>query len=316
MASPHVITSAENERRQPFIAFHPSYVYPLPPGHRHPMIKYELLPQQLLYEGVVDEQDFFEPGILEKNLLLPAHNETFVERLLNLELTEKEVRRIGLPMSAELVERELRIIEGTRRTAEIAMKIGIAFNIAGGTHHAGSDWGEGFCLLNDQAVAADYLLKAYDMTKVLILDLDVHQGNGTAEIFSNEPRVFTFSMHAANNFPFRKEDSDLDIGLKDDTKGPEYLDILKTQLDFLFKEIKPEFVFYQAGADVLDTDKLGKLSLTKDDIRQRDAMVFSYCKAYNTPVQVGTGGGYAQRVADIVDVHSNTFKEGISAFLL
>lgn len=304
------------ENRLPFVAYHPVYVHPLPPGHRHPMIKYELLPEQLLYEGVLAETDFFEPEVLDKELLFPVHTREFAERLLNQELTVKEIRRIGLPMNDKLVERELRIIEGTRVTAEIALKIGIAFNIAGGTHHAGSDWGEGFCLLNDQAVAADYLVKTYALEKVLILDLDVHQGNGTAEIFEQEPRIYTFSMHAANNFPFRKEKSDLDIGLQDGTLGPEYLRILEEQLEFLFGEVKPKFVFYQAGADVLETDKLGKLSLTKEDIRQRDALVFHYCKTHNVPVQVGTGGGYAQRVADIVDVHSTTFKEGISSILM
>lgn len=304
----------QDDKLLPYIAFHPIYVHPLPPGHRHPMIKYDLLPQQLLYEGVAVESDFFAPEMMDPAFLSPTHKKSYVERLLNQQLTEKEIRRIGLPMSKQLVDRELRIIQGTWETAEIALKIGIAFNIAGGTHHAGSDWGEGFCLLNDQAIAASLLIKKHHLNKVLILDLDVHQGNGTAEIFQDNETVFTFSMHAQNNFPFRKQKSDLDIGLKDGTEGAEYLAILKEQLDFLFEKIHPEFVFYQAGADVLDTDKLGKLSLSREDIRQRDALVFQYCKQYQVPVQVGTGGGYAQRVADIVDVHSNTFKEGIAAF--
>ncbi len=297
-----------------YIAYHSSYRLPLPEGHRYPMLKYELIPEQLLYEGVIAEEDIFEPDFLDTRYLIPVHDEEYVKRVLSLNLNRKEVRRIGLPVNDALIERELRLAQGTIDGAEIAMHTGIAFNCAGGTHHAGSNWGEGFCILNDQAIAAHYLLETYNMGKILIIDLDVHQGNGTAEIYNDEPRVFTFSMHGAKNFPFRKEKSDLDIGLADGTKGEEYLEILDKNLNDLFDRLEPDFVFYQAGADVLESDKLGRLKLSKEDCISRDTLVFNYCQKNNVPVEVCMGGGYSPRIADIVDVHCNTFKTGISLF--
>ncbi|MGH2644636.1 MAG: histone deacetylase family protein, partial [Chitinophagaceae bacterium] len=232
-----------------FIAWHPLFNFPLPAGHRFPMIKYELLHDQLLYEGVVKESAFFVPEMLEEKYLIPVHKEEYVRRLLTLQLSRQEIRRIGFPLSQKLVERELRIARGTITAATIAVQNKIGFNIAGGTHHAGSDWGEGFCLLNDQAIAARYLLDHTSVNQILIIDLDVHQGNGTAEIFQNEKKVFTFSMHGRNNFPFHKEKSNLDIGLEDNTTGDQYLTCLKKNLDFLFKTLQPDFVFFLAGAD-------------------------------------------------------------------
>lgn len=300
---------------EPFIAFHPAFKQPLPEGHRFPMIKYELLPEQLLYEGIVEESAFFQPDLLEKKYLSPVHQPAYWRRLLDLELSPREIRRIGFPLNARLIERELRIAQGTVTGAEIALKSGIGFNIAGGTHHAGSNWGEGFCLLNDQAIAASYLLKYHHLKKILIVDLDVHQGNGTAEIFQQEQKVFTFSVHGHNNFPFQKEKSDLDIGLPDDIEGHEYLATLDQNLNKLFNSVQPEFIFYQAGTDVLGSDKMGKFKLTKEDCRQRDKLVFSYCKKFRAPVQISMGGGYSERIGDIVDAHCNTFKEGISTIL-
>jgi len=299
----------------PFIAWHPIFKHPLPEGHRFPMLKYELLPEQLLYEGVVSESDFFTPEILDEKLLEGVHQPAYYRRLFSLELTKTEIRRIGFPLSPQLIERELRIAQGTVDAAVAAMKCGIGFNIAGGTHHAGSDWGEGFCLLNDQAIAAHYLWKEGFAKHILILDLDVHQGNGTADIFKNHPDIFTFSMHGQNNFPFKKEQSDVDVGLLDGISGVEYLSILKAQLDVLAQLVQPDFVFYQAGADVLATDKMGKLKLTKEDVRQRDKAVFDCCKKLGVPVQVSMGGGYSERISDIVDTHCQTFKEGIAAML-
>lgn len=299
----------------PFIANHAVFCHTLPDGHRFPMLKYELLPLQLLHEGVIEKEDFFEPECVNEKAINHAHKKSYWERLLKLDLSRKEIQRIGFPLSMELIERERRIIQGTMDGAEIALEKGIAFNIAGGTHHAGSDWGEGFCLLNDQAIAAHHLLKNRSFKRILILDLDVHQGNGTAEIFYKEDRVFTFSMHGENNFPFQKEVSDRDIGLKDGINGDEYLNLLESELRRVIKKIAPQFIFYQAGVDVLAQDTMGRLKLTSDDCRQRDRLVFEACKKHQVPVQVSMGGGYSKRITDIVDAHCNTFKEGIHALL-
>lgn len=298
-----------------FIAWHPLFKHPLPEGHRFPMMKYDLLHEQLLYEGVVDETDFFTPEILDIQLLKNVHQESYYHRLLNLELSPAEIRRIGFPLTDQLVERELHIAQGTLQAAESALKCGIGFNIAGGTHHAGSNFGEGFCLLNDQAIAAHYLWDKLKINKILIIDLDVHQGNGTAEIFQCNKNIFTFSMHGQNNFPFKKEISDLDIGLPDNTTGDDYLRILNENLDHLFQTEKADFVFYQSGVDVLQTDKMGKLKLTFDECRERDRAVFKACKKANIPVQVSMGGGYSKRISDIVNAHCQTFKEGISILM-
>lgn len=285
------------------------YSHPLPAGHRFPMLKYELIPAQLKYEGVVNEANFFEPQILtDEETILLTHDSQYWKRLKTLTLSYHEERRIGFPLSEQLVERELRICQGTIDSALYAMQFGVSFNSAGGTHHAGSDWGEGFCLLNDQAVAANYLVYNKIASSVLIIDLDVHQGNGTAEIFDGHKAVFTFSMHGEKNFPFRKENSDLDIGLKDHIGDEEYLIILVENLQKAIELSAPDMIFYQAGVDVLSTDKLGKLSLSKAACKQRDFLVLEKCKNLGLPVQVSMGGGYSPDIRDIVDAHCNTYK--------
>ena len=290
------------------IAFDPIYAHPLPEGHRFPMLKYELIPAQLLHEGVIGVDNLFSPGLLTEDIILDTHDEGYWHQLRDLTLPVKEQRRIGFPLSGQLVEREIRIAKGTIDGCRFAFDNGIAFNVAGGTHHAGTNWGEGFCLLNDQAIAANYLLNNNLATSILIIDLDVHQGNGTAQIFESEPRVFTFSMHGANNFPSRKEISDLDIPLADGVEGDEYLGILNDILPKLIKQQKPDFIFYLAGVDVLATDKLGKLALSKDACRARDRFVFEQCITNNIPVQVSMGGGYSPHIKDIVEAHCNTFR--------
>jgi len=273
------------------------------------MLKYELIRSQLLHEGVATEGSFFQPSPIAEKYILLAHDREYWERLKNSSLSGPEIRRIGFPFSEDLLERELRIAEGSLSGCRYALQDGIAFNIAGGTHHAGSNWGEGFCLLNDQAIAANALLHEKQCGKILMIDLDVHQGNGSAEIFQNNPHVYTFSMHAERNFPFRKEKSDLDIGLNDGTEGDEYLQILEEKVKCLFEQVKPDFVFYLPGVDVLATDKLGKLSLSKEACKQRDLFVFKQCKQRGVPVQVSMGGGYSLHIRDIVDAHCNTFKQ-------
>lgn len=291
-----------------FIAFDPCYVHPLHHGHRFPMIKYELLPEQLLYEGLINSDSLFSPGKLDEDIILLTHEQNYWDRLRNLKLSDAEIRRSGFPLSASLVERETRIARGTIDGSIYALEHGIAFNIAGGTHHAGSNWAEGFCLLNDQAIAANYLLNRFLVSRILIIDLDVHQGNGTAEIFKNEERVFTFSIHAEKNFPFRKERSNLDIGLQDGISDNEYLNLLTTNLNIVIESFKPDFIFYLAGVDVLATDKLGKLNLSRNGCKQRDRMVLSYCRSLKIPVQVSMGGGYSPKITDIVEAHCNTFR--------
>ena len=293
------------------IAYHPIYVHPLPEDHRFPMIKYELLHEQLLREGVVEESDFFEPGIIEEETILMTHNKEYWEKLKSLSFTRLEGRRTGFPLSEPLIQRELHIAKGTLDSALWALENGYGFNIAGGTHHAGSNWGEGFCLLNDQAIAANYLLTYSGINKILIIDLDVHQGNGTAEIFYNDDRVFTFSMHGKNNFPFKKEKSSLDIGVEDGMGDVEYLKILERVLPELFEKVNPEFVFYLSGVDVLTTDKMGKLKLTIDGCRKRDEIIYTLCKQYVVPIQTSMGGGYSSLLYQIVDAHCNTFKEAL-----
>jgi acetoin utilization deacetylase AcuC-like enzyme len=295
------------------IAWHPSYAHSLPEGHRFPMIKYELIPEQLLHEGLIRPDHLFAPEVLSEELVLLTHDQGYWEQLRDLTLPAKEQRRIGFPLTAQLVERELRIARGSVEGALYAQQYGIAFNVAGGTHHAGSNWGEGFCLLNDQAIAANYLLSNGLASRILIIDLDVHQGNGTAEIFYGQPRVFTFSMHGEKNFPFRKERSDLDIALEDGCEDDEFLTRLAIALKGLLRE-KPDFVFYLSGVDVLESDSLGKLALSKFGCRERDRLVFRFCKDNGLPVQVSMGGGYSPDIKDIVDAHCNTFKTGLDIF--
>jgi len=296
------------------IAWHPLYAHPLPEGHRFPMLKYELIPEQLLHEGTITQQNLFSPQPASEDIILLTHEKTYWEQLRDLTLSAKDQRRIGFPLNAQLLERELRITQGTIDAAHFAMDNGIAFNVAGGTHHAGSNWGEGFCLLNDQSIATNYLLNNNLAKRILIIDLDVHQGNGTAEIFQNEPRVFTFSMHGDKNFPFRKEISSLDVPLDDGVQDEEYLSVLDINLKKAFEVAKPDFVFYLSGVDVLATDKLGKLALSKAACKERDRMVLQACKDKNLPVQVSMGGGYSIDIRDIVDAHCNTYRLAFDLF--
>ncbi|CAG2534561.1 Acetoin utilization deacetylase AcuC [Maribacter dokdonensis] len=290
------------------IAYHPIYRHPLPEGHRFPMLKYELLPQQLIHEGTCTEANFFEPEIPNDKHIVAVHDPEYFYDLLNIMISPKMARKIGFPLSEELVERERIIADGTIKGCEYALKNGIAMNIAGGTHHAYSDHGEAFCMLNDQAIGARYLLNKRLAKKILIVDLDVHQGNGTAEIFQNDESVFTFSMHGASNYPFKKEESDLDIALPKGTNDETYLSILKKELPQLIENIQPDFIFYLCGVDILESDKLGTLGLTLEGCRKRDEFVLSTCHRLKIPVQCSMGGGYSPDIKIIVNAHANTFR--------
>lgn len=290
------------------IAYDPIYAHPLPPGHRFPMLKYELIPAQLLHEGVITTDNIFSPKPADEENILLTHDADYWHQLRDLTLPPKEQRRTGFPLSAKLIEREIRIAQGTIDGCMYAAQFGVAFNVAGGTHHAGTNWGEGFCLLNDQAIAANYIIFNNLYKRILIIDLDVHQGNGTAQIFEHQPRVFTFSMHGDKNFPFRKEKSDLDIPLDDGTGDEEYLALLYEALPKIINLHKPEFIFYLAGVDILASDKLGKLALSKEACKQRDRFVFEQCLSHLIPVQVSMGGGYSPQIKDIVEAHCNTYR--------
>ncbi|WP_053404737.1 histone deacetylase [Persicobacter sp. CCB-QB2] len=290
------------------IAFDQSFILPLPEGHRFPMAKYELLPQQLLYEGTVKEENFFVPEIDASPWISQTHQADYLERLVSGKLSKAEIRRSGFPWSKEMVEREFLLAAGTVQATEFALNYGLAMNIAGGTHHAYSDRGEGFCLLNDQAIAAQYLIQEKGFTRVLILDLDVHQGNGTAEIFQNEDRVFTFSMHGEKNYPMHKEKSDLDVACPDGMEDAAYLALLEEKLSEVLDTFQPEFVFFQSGVDVLASDKLGRLALSMEGCRRRDAMVLQNCFQRSLPVMISMGGGYSENVSTIVNAHANTYR--------
>ncbi|ADV49166.1 Histone deacetylase [Cellulophaga algicola DSM 14237] len=290
------------------IACHPIYKHHLPDGHRFPMAKYDLLPQQLIYEGTCKKENFFEPEIPNDKYILAVHDAEYYYDLLNIKIDQKAARKIGFPLSEDLIERERIITGGTIKGCEFAIENGVAMNLAGGTHHAYSDHGEAFCMLNDQSIGARYLQAKKLAAQILIVDLDVHQGNGTAEIFQNDTSVFTFSMHGESNYPFRKEASDLDIALKKGTEDKEYLSLLKKTLPALITAVKPDFIFYLSGVDVLASDKLGTLALTLEGCKKRDEFVLKTCLDYKIPVQCSMGGGYSRDIKIIIEAHANTFR--------
>jgi len=272
------------------------------------MEKYDLLPKQLIHEGTCDPDDFFSPKPLSDSIVKTVHQSDYVDRLRDQDLNRSEIRKIGFPISQQLVEREFVIAGGTVEGALKALKNGIAFNIAGGTHHAYPTHGEAFCMLNDQAIAAHYLLDQQLVKKVLIIDLDVHQGNGTAVIFEKENRTFTFSMHGQKNYPFKKEESDWDIPLEDHTNDEVYLNILNETLPKLFNRVDPDFVFYLSGVDVVATDRLGRLAMSVEGCKKRDEMVLEYCYQRSIPVQCSMGGGYSKDIKLIIEAHANTYR--------
>ena len=290
------------------IAYDPIYAHPLPEGHRFPMLKYELIPGQLLHEGTIRKENLFRPVSCADEVVALTHSHDYINKLKNLKLSEREQRVIGFPQSAELMQREWIITQGTIDCCLAAMETGVALNVAGGTHHAFFDHGEGFCLLNDFAVAANFLLHENHTRQILIIDLDVHQGNGTASLFREEKRVFTFSMHGAHNYPFRKETSDLDIGLPDGTDDATYLSLLDSHLSSLLNRIKPDFAFYLSGVDVLQSDKFGKLALSMEGCKQRDQLVFTALRDRHIPCTVAMGGGYSPDVKVITEAHCQTFR--------
>ncbi|WP_291907494.1 histone deacetylase [Chitinophaga sp. CB10] len=296
------------------IAFHDVYVHPLPPNHRFPMVKYELIPQQLLREGIIQPGHLFAPDPLDEAIILLTHEKEYWRKLRDQQLTYREQRVIGFEQSPQLTLREITIGQGTIDISLHALGHGIGFNVAGGTHHAFAARGEGFCLLNDIGLAANYLLDQRKVKQVLVIDLDVHQGNGTAALFGNNASVYTFSMHGAHNYPFHKEQSDWDVPLPDGVTDGPYLQALKEALPVLINKVRPDIVYYLSGVDILETDKLGKLKITPAGCLERDRLVFDILQRHHIPVAVVMGGGYSPRVKDVVDAHCRTFSAGIDIY--
>ncbi len=290
------------------VAFSPIFLYQVPEKHRFPMQKYRLIPERLIEEGVLSEDNFFAPDKLTEEEILTTHTLEYWQKLKTQTLSRKEARAIGFEMTPELVERGRYIAHATYECALYAKQYGVSLNVAGGTHHSFADHGEGFCVFNDVCIASNLLLSRGEAERILVVDLDVHQGNGNASIMANEPRVFVFSMHGEKNYPFRKPPSDLDIELANDTDDETYLTQLKQTLPNLIAEHKPDLIFYQSAVDVLATDKLGKLALTPEGCKQRDDFVLRQARDNNIPIAVVMGGGYSEDVEDVVEAHCNTFR--------
>ncbi len=290
------------------IAWHPSYRHPLPESHRFPMEKYDLVVQQLLWEGTATEADLHAPQPAGDADVLLAHDPGWWQRLKSGAISRQEEQCIGFPWSTGLIERELRITQGSIDGARYALKHGVALNAAGGTHHAGLDYASGFCLLNDLAVALRVLLRDGAIRRALVVDLDVHQGDGTAQIFAGDPHVFTWSVHGAKNFPYRKQHSDRDDALPDGTADDAYLELIAQQLPRLINRVQPDLIWFLSGVDVLDSDRLGRLALTREGCRQRDNLVLETCWRRSIPLSISLVGGYSPRISDIVEAHANTFR--------
>ena len=293
------------------ISYSDRYMVPLAPTHPFPMSKYRLVRERLLEEGSITNRNLAEPPLACDEDILLVHTEEYWFRCVRGELTAQEVRRIGFPWSEGLVSRSRAAVQGTILAAKHALRDGVASNLAGGTHHAFPDHGEGYCVLNDIAIATRVLWRDGLVERVAVIDCDVHQGNGTAAIFQNDPDVFTFSMHGAKNFPARKEQSKLDIHLPDSVSDQEYLAILHEQVPHILDNFRPDFVFYQAGVDPFEGDRLGRLKLTLDGLKRRDEFVIAACRERDLPVVTTMGGGYAKDISDTVEAHCNTVRAAL-----
>ncbi len=282
-------------------------------GHVFPIRKFELVRDQLLREGTITNYNLTEPEPAPLADVLLVHTEDYVSRLCDGELSPREIRRLGLPWSPALVQRSFYAVGGTIAASRFALTNGVGSNLAGGTHHAFADRGEGFCVLNDVAIAIRALQQEGTIRKAAIVDCDVHQGNGTATIFSGDAGVFTFSMHAAKNYPLIKAQSRLDVELPDGTDDKTYLSTLSDSLDHVL-EFEPDIVFYLAGADPYSGDKLGRLSLSIDGLRMRDEFVLQSCYAREVPAVTVMSGGYGEQLSDTVEIHCNTIRAVRSVF--
>jgi len=296
-----------------------TFPIPLPRGHRFPAEKYPMLARRLVEDGLLAENEMLVPREATRQELLRVHTLDYLRRLERGTITPKERRRIGLPWSAELISRSYRSVGATVESAFAALKDGVAVSLAGGTHHAFEDRGEGYCLLNDVAVAARAVQAAGRAERILVIDADVHQGNGTAHIFRNDPEVFTFSIHGKNNFPLQKLTSDLDVELADGTGDETYLEALDRGLDETAGRFAPQLAIYLAGADPHRRDRYGRMALSQKGLVERDRRVFAFCRKQGLPVAVTMAGGYGRNVADTVNIHVQTvriFMDAASSYCL
>ena len=284
------------------------FVLPLPEGHRFPMKKYSMLRERVEQGDICEPGELRVPHVATDVEILRAHNPSYLRKVTTGALTPKETRRIGFPWSEMMVERSRRASGGTLETCRAALEEGFAANLAGGTHHAFADHGEGFCVLNDSAIAARTLRAEGLVDKVVVLDTDVHQGNGTAAIMQGDPHVFTFSIHGAKNYPFRKERSDLDVALPDGADDGVFLEALEEGLEQALDHARVNLAIFLAGADPFVGDRLGRLSVSKEGLAERDRLVFASCRERGIPVAVTMAGGYAREVSDIVDIHFRTIQ--------
>jgi acetoin utilization deacetylase AcuC-like enzyme len=282
------------------------YTFPLPAGHRFPVAKYALLRERVVADGTATPDRMHDPARAARDDLLLVHTDDYVDRFTRGALTAEEERRLGLPWSQSLVERSYRAVGGTCEAAAHALDHGLAMNLAGGTHHAFPDHGEGFCVFNDVAVAIRSLQRRGAITRAAIVDLDVHQGNGTNAIFAGDDNVFTFSMHGAKNYPFRKVFGSLDVELADGMGDDEYLGLLAETLPRVLAAARPDLVVYLAGADAHESDRLGRLSLTFDGLARRDSMVLEQCAEVGIPVVITVAGGYSEPIDHTVSIHAAT----------
>lgn len=287
------------------------FVLPLPAGHHFPMEKYSMLRKRITDEGIVDEKLFYVPHAATDDELSLAHNPQYLLKIINNTLSSKELRRLGLPWTQQLVERSRRSSGATIDACIEAVENGLGINLAGGTHHAFQEHGEGYCVFNDSAVAAKTMIQEGRVKRVVIIDCDVHQGNGTASILSGDKDIFTFSIHGRKNFPHDKETSDLDIALEDKTADTLYLEMLSNGMIKAIEASSPDLVIYLAGADPYEDDKFGRLALTKQGLAERDNMIFEFCRKAGLPIAITMAGGYAREVEDTVDIHFQTVKNAV-----
>ena len=288
------------------------FVLPLPEGHRFPMVKYSLLRERVAAAGICAPGEMRVPRPVSDEEILRVHERTYLRRVVEGTLTQKEIRRIGFPWSERMVERSKRASGGTLDACRAALEDGFSANLAGGTHHAFANQGEGYCVLNDSAIAACAMHAEGLARRVVVLDTDVHQGNGTAAILRADPSVFTFSIHGAKNFPFRKEESDIDVALPDGADDAAFLDALAGGLEEALEASKAELAIYLAGADPYEDDRLGRLCVTKEGLVERDRLVLESCRERGIPVVVTMAGGYARNVDDTVDIHFRSIQRAAS----
>lgn len=297
-----------------FVHSSEKYSIPLPENHSFPMDKYSLVQEQLMYEGVITRDQIIHSSLIGESEVLTTHSQEYWNRIRDCAFSEQEVRKIGFPASEALRDRSLSSAGGTLQAARQALQSGIGINLAGGTHHAFKSFGEGYCVLNDIAIAASCLLAENQIRKALVIDLDVHQGNGTAALFQEDSRVFTCSIHCQDNYPVRKERSDLDIALPAHTGDIQYLSILYSVIPELIKTVNPDILFYQSGVDILENDRLGKLKMSAEGVRQRDRFIFGIAQKYQIPIVSVMGGGYHPSLRILVEAHTETIRQAFYHF--